>query len=82
MIKSVVEAVFKNSELYPEKLCIVVEEHEITYYKFKHMIINTAKKLKKLGVNKNEKVLIVGIPKLSYIVTYFAIHLCGAIAVP
>lgn len=82
MIKSVVEAIFKNSELYPKKLCIVIEENEITYDKFKHMIINTAKKLKKLGVNKNEKVLIVGVPKLSYIVTYFAIHLCGAIAVP
>ena len=56
MFQSVIEAVAHHGENTPEKICVVDETKALTYGEFWVGINEVTEKLKKLGINKEDKV--------------------------
>src|SRR5690554_8171921 len=83
---STLRALIENSAAkYPHKLALALvndEESHITYKALINKIDAMATNIIKLGLNKNEKIALVGESQPTWAVAYFAIVSSGSIAVP
>lgn len=65
-----------------DKTAIIFEDNRLTYSQMYHYSTNLAFRLKKMGVQKDDKVAIILPNCLEYMYTYFALFMIGAWAVP
>lgn len=82
MFQSVIEAVAHHGENTPEKLCVVDETKALTYGEFWVGINEVTEKLKKLGINKEDKVTVECTQNAEFLICGLACHLMGAVFVP
>jgi len=80
MYNSIVEAIFKHAEKTPDKIAVVSKE-EITYVNLAKRIKSRANILTKANVKAGNKVMLATNYDMSFIETYFAIHMLGATSV-
>jgi len=84
--QSIVSALFKNAELYPNKIALIIGVEpnikRVTYSELTHKIMQSAKFLLDNGVTKNQFIVLSATQSSIFITSYFALHLIGAIAVP
>ncbi|MGP4061311.1 class I adenylate-forming enzyme family protein [Halobacillus sp. H74] len=71
-----------QSRKYPEKEGIVTLEERLTYREWNDKVNQFARALSRLGVQDGEKVIIHMPNTKEFVISYFAVHRLGAIAVP
>lgn len=81
-MKTVVEKLFENADLHPDKLAVVFENEEVTYGQLKDAVIRLASWFKLHGVAEGDRIIAQAHYGKWYIAAYYAAHLCGAIIVP
>lgn len=81
-MKSIVEAVSQNAELYPQKICIVDRKGEYNYQTIWESIQRVAQIYIDLGIQKNNCVIIECTQGADYIISGLACQLIGAIMIP
>ncbi|SHI28768.1 long-chain acyl-CoA synthetase [Anaerovibrio lipolyticus DSM 3074] len=81
-MESVVEYIFFHANKQPDKLCLVDQYGEISYGNFKNKIITTLLKLKEVGINKGDRVIVEAEHSITYLALEAAVQLLGGIFVP
>ncbi|MBR8537394.1 acyl--CoA ligase [Carboxylicivirga sediminis] len=82
-VNSIVEQVFINSKLIPDKVAIIHGKKEVTYRSLKEYILSAKMYLEStLDIRKDDRIVLATDKNIEFIYTYFAIHLIGAIAIP
>jgi acyl-CoA synthetase (AMP-forming)/AMP-acid ligase II len=71
-----------QSRKYPEKEGVVTLEERLTYAEWNDKVNQFARAMMRLGVQAGEKIVIHMPNTKEFVITYFAIHRLGAIAVP
>lgn len=66
----------------PHQLAVIDEGVELTYEEYWEKICGVATRLKQLGVEKNECILVKNTQSVNYLITCHGIQLCGAVCVP
>ncbi len=82
MFSSIVEAIFHNAEVSPEKLCLADDKSSVTYSEYKDLICRYAASLSKFGITDGSKVVIESCQTIDYLAITHALQLLGAIFVP
>ena len=82
MKNSILEIIAENAAKFPERLCVVDARGEYTYADIWHASKCAAKELKKVGVKKQDCVLVECTQNADYIICDFACNLLGAYFVP
>ncbi len=84
MKKECIEAFFYEHAInHPEKTAIIVKDRYISYAELWELVKGFAAYLQKeCDVKKGDCVVVKASQTLSYAITYFSVHLCGAIFVP
>lgn len=76
------EAFYQYAQQTPQKMAFAVEQESLSYGEVWELVCGLAYYLKfEKKVAKGEHVLIRGSQSLEFVITYFAVHLCGAVAV-
>ena len=81
-MKTVVEKLFENADLHPDKLAVVFENEEVTYGQLKDAVIRLASWFKLHGVAEGDRIIAQAHYGKWYIAAYYAAHLCGAAFIP
>ncbi len=79
---SIVEKVFEYAEDLGHKTAIIADDAVLTYSELRQKIIAFSKYLQGKGVQKGDCVLIQTSHTASFIISYLAVHIAGAIFVP
>lgn len=82
MFRSIIEAVAYHGKNTPEKICVVDETKALTYREFWIHINDIAEKLKKLGIQQQDKVAVECTQNADFLICGLACHLMGAVFVP
>lgn len=69
----------ENAALYPDKVALVCGEKSLTYRQLYQAIKDKADSM---GDIRGCLIPIVAYPTVDFFITYFALHLTGAVAVP
>ena len=72
----------KNSQIFPDKIALVIENDEYTYKSLYELVSQTIQNLVKNNFNKNSKVIIIENNSLSHVLSLFALSYLNATAVP
>lgn len=80
--RSLVEAIYNHSVENPDNKAVADSLLILTYKDFWDRIYDCAKKLRQIGLIKNQRVFVEAHPQVEYIVTYFAIQLLHCTAIP
>ncbi len=71
------------AEETPDKAAVIVKDRYVSYREFWELVQGFAACLRsEYGVSKGDRVVVKASQTLSYAISYFAVHLCGAIFVP
>ena len=81
-MKNIEDYLHKNSLIYPDKVAVVCNGMKWTYAQLWQQVENRAKELTKNGLLAGRPQIIRASQSTDFLVTYFAIHLVGAVAVP
>lgn len=81
-MSSIIQTIFENRLLFPQKTAIIYEDTEITYEKFCQQVKGFAYSLKKRGVKKGSRIVIEADNLISFFVAFLGCHLVNCIAVP
>ena len=81
-MKTVVEKLFENADLHPDKLAVVFENEEVTYGQLKDAVIRLAGWFRLRGVAEGDRVVAQAHYGKWFIAAYYAAHLCEAVIVP
>ena len=81
-MNSILEAIFENAELFPNKKAIVFEENEISYADLIKKAKLFASSLYLRGVKKGSRIAIESDDLISFFVAFLGCQLAGCIAVP
>lgn len=81
-MKTIVEKLFENAELYPDKLALVFENEEVTYAQLQAAAIRLASWFKQQGIQKGDRIVVQAAYCKWFAAACYAAHLCGAIVVP
>ncbi len=65
----------------PNKLAVAFKKEQLTYKQLNERIVSIGNSLRKIGVNKGDRVLFTTLSKPEMVATYIGIQYCGAIAV-
>ncbi len=82
MIPSIVESVFQNAEITPDKLCLADDGRSVTYKEYADEIARMATVFEGLGVGKGMRVVVEASQTISYLATELALQLLQAVFVP
>lgn len=81
-MKTVVEKLFENADLHPDKLAVVFENEEVTYGQLKDAVVRLTSWFKLHGVQAGDRVIVQAAYCKWFVAACYAAHLCGAIFVP
>ena len=82
VMKSIVQAVFENSILFPDKNAIIYNDTAINYQKLTKKIKTFAFTLKSKKITKGSRIMIESDDLISYFCAFLGCQLYGCIAVP
>lgn len=82
MFDSIVEAVAKHAEKYPDRLCLADDRGSVSYRAFYDMILRYAAYLREGGIEHGDYVVVEAAQSIEYLATELAIQLLGAVFVP
>ncbi len=82
MFRSVVEAVFTHAETQPGKLALADERRAVTYEEYKNEICRLASELIRMGIVKDDKIVVEATQTVEFLAFELAIQLIGAVFVP
>ena len=78
-----IESILKQkARMYPEKVAVICQGRETTYSELWELVIRKAWDMRRMGVRKRNVHLFRASQNLDFLLTYFAIHLLGAVAAP
>ncbi len=81
-MNSIIEAIYENGELFPEKVAISYENNKITYFEFCKKIQLFASSLRAKGVKKGSRIAIEADDLIAFFAALLGCHLAGCVAVP
>lgn len=81
-MKSIVEAVFENSNVFPNKNAIIYNDTAITYADLAKRIKTFALTLKSKKITKGSRIMLEADNLISYFCAFLGCHLYGCIVVP
>lgn len=81
-MKTVVEKLFENAEMHPDKLAVVFEDENITYGQLKEAVLRLASWFKLQGVEAGDRIVVQAAYSKWFIAACYAAHLCRAVFVP
>ncbi len=82
MYNSIIEAIFKNSENTPEKLCLADDGGSVTYKEYKDIILKYAACLVNIGIKAGDKVVVEACQTVDYLAIMHALQVIDGIFVP
>ena len=81
-MKSIVEAVFENSVLFPDKNAIIYDDTAISYKDFTKKIKTFACTLKSKKISKGSRIMIEADDLISYFCAFLGCQLHGCVVIP
>ncbi len=81
-MSSIIQTIFENRLLFPQKTALIFEDTVITYEKLCQKVKGFAHSLKKRGVKKGSRIVIEADDLVSFFVAFLGCHLVNCIAVP
>lgn len=81
-MKTLNEYIHHGATAYPDQLAIITPTEQITYAQLSEQILQRAKMLGSLGLQRGQARVFRASQNIDFLVTYFAIHELGAVAVP
>ncbi len=82
MIRSIVEAIFHNADIRPDKLCIVDDNEHLSCQAYRERISRNAACLSDMGICAGNRVVVEACQTIDYLAVQAALQLIGAIFVP
>lgn len=82
IMKSIVEAVFENSVLFPDKNAIIYDDTAISYKDFTKKIKTFACTLKSKKISKGSRIMIEADDLISYFCAFLGCQLHGCVVIP
>lgn len=82
MFESIAEAVFHYANVQPDKLCLVDDDGCVSYKQYADKIAEYAGYFVRLGIVKEERVVVEACQTIDYLVIGLALQLIGAVFVP
>lgn len=77
-----IASIFRNAELYPDKVAIIsVDDIQISYGQLISKIKGVAAYLQDLGIKKGDRLMLSAQKELEFVYLYFGAHLMGAVNV-
>lgn len=80
--KPLVERLFDLARSVPQKIAVISDSQRISYGELGEKISRTADLLASKGLSSGDTIILAANNELSFIYSYFATHLLGAIAIP
>ncbi len=80
--KTVIQRIFENSVKSPDKVAVITENSETTYYELCRLIYSYSETYRQLGVKRGDNVVLQAIRDVRYIAAFYACHLLSAVPVP